>query len=652
MKRKVSADSGTMPISGKEQPGALARQSNNSSSVLPCKKRWYSLLYSRAPIHASRNVEDLVKPALAEKLAGREALGTEKVSVKKKVVPKQGESHSKLELPADSGHSDKGKHVVGASEQEFNFPISSIHPSLRHKSANVIRVSLGSTFRGFDLSVLQSKSEPVEEALLQANEVDTAAKELNVCSDKVEASVPASMNEDHKVYKKTQDTYNLVASGEGSANDGEKIIKSVGTERLGCVGQDEECEEGEIREYMMQSIVEDPMTKGIDSGKNSEPSSKNVHSSLCFTNAESHEDFVKACDEKAEKDLQNVAVFRPETGRPLPSRSGRERYSYMEEEIFHLQRNRDEIYGYGPKFVRDRFQDSSFGSSRGDFMHGRGRGWGRGRYSGPDFERFGGVADYPFRHKRTAPAWESADERNDYDGAAFGTNRRRKPLNDDLPSLRHPPARRQSPNGREDAAMMGTQRLRRAPSNISPRRGTDKDGFAYVDIRHGEKFDRHFPADRNSHLAQGDTEITAMQRSGFPRMRSKSPIRSRTWSLPPRRLTEELYGRQHRSPVKYREDRTRPSSRTSFTEEAIAPQRRDPPSYSSHRQSDRWDVDGVQEYGHPRSHYNRGSAPDRERADSYGERQMRNVKEQEGGGNRRRRHEEEFDGSRLKKRRF
>ena len=129
----------------------------------------------------------------------------------------------------------------------------------------------------------------------------------------MEASISASMNEDHKVYKKTEDTHKLVASGEGSTNDREKIIISVGTKSVGCIRQDEECEEGEIRECMMQSIVEDPVTEGIDLGKSIEPSSNNVHSSLCFTSkekgysmplhVESHEDFVKACDEKAEKIL-------------------------------------------------------------------------------------------------------------------------------------------------------------------------------------------------------------------------------------------------------------------------------------------------------------------------------------------------------------
>ncbi|XP_015072382.1 uncharacterized protein LOC107016423 [Solanum pennellii] len=564
--------------------------------------------------------------------------------------------------------------VIGASEQELNCSISSIHPRLRYKSANVLRHSLGSTLRDSNSvspnsSLLKNRaldrnmispthrtveSEPVVETSVQAN-AGTAVRpagtfEANVDLQSIELSTTGLLEIKPMKCEPIQD----VSGGDLSTLSDIAAKECYGYDYefadhysfAGSVREDDVYEDGEIREPMMQSIAED-LIANVQEGceKDVLRIGPSARSRGAVKNAnETNNEYI------GRSDMSSIALSsfqNAETPVYL-------RYRYMEEEELHIRRNRDEIYGYGPKFVRDRFQDRSFGSSRGDFIHGRGRGWGRGRYFVPDFERFGGVADYPFRHKRTA--FESA---NGYDVDAFGTNKRRKPLNDDLPSLRHPPARRQSPNRREDAAMMGTQRLRRAPRNISPRKCTDKDGFAYVGIRHGEKFNRDFPADRHkqskySHLAQGDTEFTAMQRSGLPRMRSKSPIRSHTWSLPPRRLTEELNGRQdlsqHRSLVMYREDRTRPSSRTSFTEEAIAPQRRDPPSYSAHRQSDRWDVDGVQEYGHPRSHYNRGRGPDRERAD--GVRQMKNVKEQEGGGNRRRRHEEEFDGSRLNKRIF
>ncbi|XP_055801185.1 uncharacterized protein LOC129870420 isoform X2 [Solanum dulcamara] len=1103
MKKKAKAftDSGIMPVSGNEEPGVVARQSSNSWSVLPIKKR-YSMLNGRAPLHPdrsfsnenesktkdsglnscdsigksdtpnnsllevkeerplgakvdsqpimlsflsiypeanpntssspSRNVDDLVKPALAEKFAGREAIGTTKVSVKKEVVAKQGESHSKLELPADSGDMElslgpKKPHVsslVDPNTKESFLMRGTVNPLLLSQEGSCKNAD--DTLRGFDSSVLQSlakvdssrvspnssllenlalnrnlnsptcktvKSELVVETLVQANagtaarpgrtleanvvktgsvrqnlqsiellakgppeileqkpmnceplqevsleismisdviatqtvgrilqlqesssssstlpmpltpqqgctsrlstcsdlsvsggdlstpseysdhtneanrsknaldqaNADIAAKnanfdlkELNVSSDKVEASVSAGMNiEDHMVYKKTQDPHNLVASGEGSANDEDKISAGteeecygsdyesdghhafaghVDSESVGCVIEDEEYEDGEVREPMMQSIAEDPIAEGMDSEKNNEYSSKNAQSSSgfsgvgeshCFTNVEkgysmpvhteSNDDFVKSCDDKADKidhkdiniqsplldkeettgddeqrligaiyqgsvdrsgiadvqegcekdvlcvgpsagsrgagrnvgganneyigrsdmsptalsSLQNAETpvnatyskdfsnfgsksriislprasdvtfcsnFRPVTDRSLSSISGRERYSDMEEEKLHLRRNR--------------FQDHSFGSSRGNVLRGTGRGSGRFDRlrrdwdSGRDFESCGVVADYRFRHKRTAAVGESENERNDYisrlDGAAFASNRR-KPLNDTLPSFRHQPARRLSPNGRDDTAMMGIQMLRRAPRNISPSRCTGEDGSAYVALRHSEKFNRDFPADisdpvyshqqsmydgPDGHFVQGNTKFTAMQRRGFPRMRSKSPVRYRNWSSPRRRLTEGFNGHQdlsqHRSPVMYREDRRRSSPRTSFTEVVISPQRRDSPSYTARRLNDMRDVNSVQEHRHPRSLSSRRSPPDRvvtstnrrveildhrERTDGngyfdgpihtgrfpelhsgentnerrkYGERQggprkMRNVEEQEGG---------------------
>lgn len=395
-----------MPVSGNEEPGVLARQSSNSSSGIPIKKRWNSMFQPPSPICAepsslsnenesktkcsglsqksilnssdstgktdtsknsllevkeetpsgvkvgskptmlpflsissetnpnatsgtSRNVDNIVKPALTQKLASQEAIGiTVVTAVKKEVIAKQGENHSELELPAGSGHvelslgpkkphvsslvdpnsagsclmrgtvhpsllslslnkgkdisqdgscnnglnnndaddtactnrsnwdlntpmdswdsgedfpvqdasqvdllrktsslpdiklpissasvtgsnGDKGKQVVGSSEQEFNIPFS-IHPSLPYKPVDGLHLSLGSTLlRGFDSSVLQSlakvdssrvsphssllknlalsrnmnsttcktvKSEPVEEALVQANARTLEAK--------------------------------------------------------------------------------------------------------------------------------------------------------------------------------------------------------------------------------------------------------------------------------------------------------------------------------------------------------------------------------------------------------------------------------------------------------------------------------------------
>ncbi|KAM3338719.1 hypothetical protein P3S68_030805 [Capsicum galapagoense] len=977
-----------LSISPKTNPNASSGPSRNVDNIV-----------KSASFGPSRNVDNIVKPALAEKLASQEAIGSTMVtSVKKEVITKPGESHSKLEPPTDSGHFelslgpkkpldtslvdpnaegscqmrgtvnpsllslsldkgkdfsqdgscknglnnsdaddtartnrsnwdlntpmdswegsgddipvqdasqidllrkpsssldikppvssasvvgsnvDKGKQVVGASEQEFNFPISVLH-SL--PSADELRLSLGSTLRGFDSSVLQSfakvdssrvspnssllkspalsrnissptrrtvKSEPVEETLIQANtrtafrpagtlaanvgkpevvrqnlqsielstkapqellepkpmkceplqeespEISTTSdvivhqsagrvllpqesscsssssalpmpltpqqgcpsrlstcsdlsvsggdlstppeysghtneanrskngldqanadivaknanldlKESNVSSDKAEASISGGMNiEDHMVYKKTQDPQNLVASGEGLANDEEKISISAGseeecygsdyesdghhafaghvdTEGVECAREDEEYEDGEVREPMLPSIAEDPIAEGMELENNNESSCKNAHSSgfsgleesHCFNNdekdysmpghTESNDDLLKGCDEKAvkidhkdgklqsplfdkeettgddeqapvgaiqqgpvdqsriadvqegcetdvicdgapagsngagrnadeasseyigrsdmppatisslqnaetsvnatsSKDLPNFGSksriislprasnvtspsnFRPITGRSLSSRSGRERYSDMEEEKFHLRRNRDETYADGPRFVRDRIQDRSFGSSRGTFIRGRGRSSGRFNSSrrdwdsGRDFESYGDVADYRFRPKRRAAVGESEIERND------------------------------GPDG---------------------------------------------------HFVRGNTKFTPMQRRGFPRMRSKSPVRSRTrspgpWSSPRRRLNEGYNGlpdsSHHRSPAMYREDRMRSSPRTSFTEE-IVPRRRDSPSYTARRLNDMRDVDAVQEHGHLRSISSRRSPPER-----------------------------------------
>ncbi|CAN4090139.1 unnamed protein product [Withania somnifera] len=553
--------------------------------------------------------------------------------------------------------------------------------------------------------VSRSKNADQENADIAAKNGNFDLKESNVFSDKVEVSVSEGTNvEDHMIFKKTQDPHNLVVSGEGSANDDEKINISAGSEEecygsdyesdghhafaghvdsenVGCGREDEEYEDGEVRESMMPPIEEDPTAEEMESEKNNESFSKTAHSSGFSGVGESHcsnndekdysipvhtesKDELKGCDEKAVKidhkdgklqgplfdkeettgddeqrpigaiqqgavdksgiadvqegcekdvlcdgapagsdgagrnageanneyigrsDLLSAAVsslqnaetppvnatstkdlsnfgrksriirlpratnvispssFRPITGRSLSSRSGREGYSDMEEEKFHLRRNRDETYADGPSFVRDRILDRSFGSSRGNFIRGRGRGsarfdslrreWNSGR----DFESYGGVAEYRFRPKCRASVGESEIERND------------------------------GPDG---------------------------------------------------HFVRCNAKFSTMHRRGFPRMRSKSPVRSRTrspgpWSSPRRRLNEGYNGlpdsSHHRSPAMYREDRMRSSPQTSFTEE-IVPRRRDSPSYTTRCQNDMRDVDAVQEHGHPRSLSSRRSPPER-----------------------------------------
>lgn len=111
-----------------------------------------------------------------------------------------------------------------------------------------------------------------------------------------------------------------------------------------------------------------------------------------------------------------------------------------------------------------------YGRGRGSYRFHRSR---RDGDSGRDFESYRGAADYRFRHKCTVTVGEYENERNAYDsrldGAASGSNRKRKPLNDDLLSFQHLPARLLSPNGREDAAAMGIKILRRAPGKYQPR---------------------------------------------------------------------------------------------------------------------------------------------------------------------------------------
>jgi len=137
------------------QPGVLARQSSNSSSLLPIKK----MLYLRAPIQPERSFSN------------------ENESKTKDVVPVDDASQINLlrKTPSSVGNQPpiSSASVIGTSEQEFNFPISSIHPRLRYKPANVLRHSLGSTLRGFDsLAKVDSNSVSPNSSLLKNRALD------------------------------------------------------------------------------------------------------------------------------------------------------------------------------------------------------------------------------------------------------------------------------------------------------------------------------------------------------------------------------------------------------------------------------------------------------------------------------------------------
>lgn len=329
----------------------------------------------------------------------------------------------------------------------------------------------------------------------------------------------------------------------------------------------------------------------------------------------------------------NVSPCRTRSiqGRSFPSRSGRERFFDFDGE--NPRGNRDEIYNDGPrKYSRDRFQDQSFRNSRQNFMRGRGRASGRsdaqrGNWdSSRDFpsENYNGPSDYRFsRHKRAPPDGE-LDCRGFIapvpNGAFIGSGRGggRKPLNDELPSFRQPLPRRHSPGGRDVPATRGNQMVRRIPRNISPSRHMGEDRSDMVGLRRGDKFMRGLPDDNSmdnpvfprpqhsydgveNQFVRGNRNFSSVQRrGGLSRIRSKSPIRSRTrspgpWSPPRRRSPDEFNGLpeliHRRSPANnYR--------------------RRSPP-YISRPGNDLRDMESGRDHGHLRSAMpNRRSPPD------------------------------------------
>ncbi|WMV23434.1 hypothetical protein MTR67_016819 [Solanum verrucosum] len=294
MKREALADSRIMPVSGNKEPGDLSRQSSNSSSLLPIKK----MLCLRAPIQPERSFSN------------------ENESKTKDVVPVEDASQIGLLRKTPSSVDSK----PSISEQEFNFPISSIHPSLRYKSANVLRHSLGSTLRGFDSlakvdsnsvssnsSLLKNRaldrnmnsptcrtveSKPVVETLVQAN-AGTAVRtvgtfETNVVKTEVVRqnlqSIELSTKELLELKPmKCEPIQEISMTSDVSGGDlstpsdiaAKKFLDQANADIsakecydfdyefdghhafVGCVREDDVYEDGEIREPIMQSIAED-----------------------------------------------------------------------------------------------------------------------------------------------------------------------------------------------------------------------------------------------------------------------------------------------------------------------------------------------------------------------------------------------------------
>ncbi|WMV25154.1 hypothetical protein MTR67_018539 [Solanum verrucosum] len=452
------------------QPGVVVRQSSNSSSLLPYRKR-YSVLYPHAPIHLSRNVDSKIMP-----VSGNEEPG---------VVARQ---YSNTILPYKKRYSLLYPHVI-------------IHPS--RNVDDLVKPSLAEKLAGQEVVVNPSLLSPS----LNNNDADDTA-----CTNRFNWDLNIPMD----LWEASDD--DLVTSGEGSRNDRENI------------STEEEC-------YASDAFAGRVDTNNVGCAREDDIYEDEKGCSMPLHTHESHDDFMKACDDKAKEILHNFAVFKPTTGSSLPSR--------MEERGILIWKRRNSIYkGREMKFM----------------------------VMVPNLLEIG------FRtiHLVGEGGTSCMEEIGDGDGARAAST-----------------CMSTVPSGREDVAMMGTQILRRAPRNTSPRKCTGEDGFA-----------------------------------------------SRTWSLPPRRLTEGLDGCQDLS------QRRRSPPDQVFT-------RTNRPRFEISDHHERADsvgyFDGPIHTGRcPEHHSSERSKYDERQG---GPRKMRNVKEQE-GGNLRLRHADEFDGFRLKKRRF
>ncbi|XP_073305627.1 uncharacterized protein [Primulina huaijiensis] len=328
------------------------------------------------------------------------------------------------------------------------------------------------------------------------------------------------------------------------------------------------------------------------------------------------------------------------SGRVLTPQTGKEKYSNLEGDI-RPRWNREQLYIDDPnKRVKDRVHGQSFRNSRHSFVLGKGRVFGRfGRLHNEwdsdrdhESETYNGRADYRvFRHKQSSSI-AGEFEFNDYDITPDGTScsGREKTMNDELPSLRHPSLRRLSPGDIDGQITRNTQMPRRFRRNISPSRYNVEDGSDFMGHRHEEKLMRHLSDDiRDSVFHRQQTRydeldgqlrrnrnFSAVHRKGYPRIFSKSPVRSRTrspgpWSSP-RQWSPDGHpdSTQQRCPPLFRMGRMRSPEHACCDE--MVPRRRVSPSYISQHTNDLKDFDLGREQVHRRPiNSNRRSPPRR-----------------------------------------
>lgn len=308
-------------------------------------------------------------------------------------------------------------------------------------------------------------------------------------------------------------------------------------------------------------------------------------------------------------------------GRSFPSSGGREILpdATPDDDKLH-PRGRGETYVDNTcRFSRERYQDQSWRNSRLNFRRGRGRINTRGDWCSERYfasEHYYNQTKYRVpRHKYVNDVSDGDLDYNNYnmasDGAFVGTGRGGRKLSNDGPINHRILPRRRSPIGGHVIHMP-----RRNPRNISPSRCIGEDTSALVGMRHNEKFMRGFPDDSvdpmfnrtqpsyegDGHFGRGrgNRTFSFVQRRGI-RVRSKSPIRSRTrspgpWSSPRRRSPDGFGGpgelSHRRSPPNYRMQRFRSPDGASFTGEMVV--RRNP-------SNDLRDMDTGRDHGHQRS---------------------------------------------------